>query len=190
MKDRKRVDRENEIKLPLPDAALGRRLLRRAGFFVIKPRALESNIVYDTSDRRMLGAHSLVRIRTVRRHGTLTYKGPAEAGGLHKSRVEIESPVDAGAMSRVLEQMGFAPVFRYEKFRTEFARPRESGEAMLDETPIGVFLELEGPVRWVDRAARALGFTPQDYITASYGRLFLDACARQGTKPGDMVFSR
>ena len=190
MKGRKRADRENEIKLPLSSAASGRRLLRKAGFRVTRPRAFEANTIFDTPERRMLTSRSLVRVRQVRGEGELTYKGPPEGGGQHKSRVEIESRVDAGAMAQILEAMGFAPVFRYEKFRTEFARPRESGEAMLDETPVGTFLELEGPPRWVDRTARALGFTPADYITASYGRLYRDACARRNVTPSDMVFPR
>jgi hypothetical protein len=35
---------------------------------------------------------------------------------------------------------------------------------MLDETPAGVFLELEGPSRWIDRTARRLGFAESDYL--------------------------
>jgi adenylate cyclase, class 2 len=84
--------------------------------------------------------------------------------------------------------MGYQPVFRYDKFRTEFARPGEAGVATLDETPIGVFLELEGSPRWVDRTARKLGFSAADYITRSYGRLYTEFCKSRGMKCGDMVF--
>ena len=61
---------------------------------------------------------------------------------------------------------------------------------MLDETPIGDFLELEGPPRWIARAARALGRSPADYITASYGSLYLQHCQAKGVKPSHMVFGR
>jgi adenylate cyclase class 2 len=60
--------------------------------------------------------------------------------------------------------------------------------ATLDETPIGVYMELEGSPRWIDRAARRLGFSERDYITASYGRLYLEWCAAQKIEPGHMVF--
>ena len=60
-------------------------------------------------------------------------------------------------------------MFRYEKYRTEFRQPRRAGVAMLDETPVGVYLELEGTPHWIDRTARRLGFQESDYITASYG---------------------
>jgi adenylate cyclase class 2 len=59
---------------------------------------------------------------------------------------------------------------------------------MLDETPVGVYLELEGTPHWIDLTARRLGFQESDYITASYGRVYLDWCAARGCKPGDMTF--
>lgn len=187
MKGRKAADRENEIKLAVRDAAWGRRLLRAAGFRVLHPRSFEVNLVYDTPDRRLLGARSLLRVREVKRRGTLTYKGPPDPGP-HKTRVEIESNVEAEAARQILQRVGFVPAFRYEKFRTELQRPGERGVATLDETPIGVYFELEGSPRWVDRTARGLGFTRSDYITASYGTLYREWCARLGVEPGDMVF--
>jgi adenylate cyclase class 2 len=60
--------------------------------------------------------------------------------------------------------------------------------AMIDETPVGVYIELEGTPSWIDRTARQLGFEEKDYVTASYGRLYLDWCARHGTQPCNMVF--
>ena len=62
--------------------------------------------------------------------------------------------------------------------------------ATLDETPIGMFMELEGTPTWIDRTARKLGFGQPDYITASYGRLYLDWCREHGVKPGNMVFPK
>ncbi len=60
--------------------------------------------------------------------------------------------------------------------------------ATLDETPIGIYLELEGTPAWIDRTARRIGFREEDYITESYGRLYLDWCRKNRVKPGDMVF--
>ena len=55
---------------------------------------------------------------------------------------------------------------------------------MVDETPIGDFLEIEGDADGIHRAAAALGFAPADYVTDSYVTLFF-AAGRQG----DMVFA-
>ncbi len=180
--------RETEIKLAVGDAAAARRVLRAAGFRISRRRVFERNVIFDTADHALRNARRLVRIRQAGGHTTLTYKGPPEVGK-HKSRDEIETAVgDSRAAGAVLDRIGFRPSFRYEKYRTEFQRPAEAGLATLDETPIGVFIELEGAPRWIDRAARALGFSPADYITRSYAGLYLERCAASGKQPRDMVF--
>ena len=73
----------------------------------------------------------------------------------------------------MLSRLDFIPTFRYEKFRTEYHRAGETGVATLDETPIGVYLELEGAPAWIDRSARRLGFAESDYSTASYYGLYV-----------------
>jgi len=184
------TDRETEIKIRLDSAAAGRRLLRRLGFSIVKRRAFEINVVFDTADGALRRGRKLLRLRQTGRQHTLTFKGPA-AAGRHKSREEIESGfADAVSMRRILERLGYEPVFRYEKYRTEYGALQSTGEAMLDETPIGTFLELEGGPRWIDRTAGALGFSAPDYITASYGKLYLEHCQARGIKPGNMVFGR
>ena len=60
----------------------------------------------------------------------------------------------------------------------------------LDETPIGVFLELEGPAKWIDSTAKELGFSYADYITASYGVLFAEWCKEYELSTRDMVFKK
>jgi adenylate cyclase, class 2 len=183
-------DREIEIKLAVPDAAGARRLLRAAGFRVHRARVFESNTVFDTAERKMLASSSLVRVRQAGRRVTLTYKGPP-VPSRHKEREEIELDLEttgARALALILDRLGFAPVFRYEKYRTEFRRPGQRGIATLDETPIGFYMELEGGPRWIDRTAKALGFAEADYITTSYGSLYREWCRTRRLKPRDMVF--
>jgi adenylate cyclase class 2 len=185
-----RSSQEIEIKLAVPDASSARRHLRAHGFRVVRPRVFEANTVFDTSKLVLRRSGRLLRIRTAGRCATLTYKGKP-AGGRHKSREELEIEVpDAGRMAAIVERLDFRPVFRYEKYRTEFQQPRRSGVVVLDETPVGVFLELEGSAHWIDRTAKLLGFSEHDYITASYGRLYLEWCKANRCKPGDMVFVR
>jgi adenylate cyclase, class 2 len=179
---------ETEIKLAVPDAKFARRLLRAAGFRVSRPRVFEANTVFDTPRRSLRKAATLLRVRQAGGTNTLTYKG-RPAAGRHKSREELELKIPAaGAMAAILARLGFEAAFRYEKYRTEFRQPRRSGIVMLDETPVGVFLELEGAAHWIDRTARKLGFQEIHYITASYGRLYLEWCKRQPVKPSNMVF--
>jgi adenylate cyclase class 2 len=59
----------------------------------------------------------------------------------------------------------------------------------VDETPIGVYLELEGSPAWIDRTAFQLGFADKDYITASYARLYVEWCEARGVAPTNMLFA-
>ena len=181
-------NREIEIKLRVPDAVRARRLLRASGFRVSRPRVFESNTIFDTAEQSLRTSGQMLRVRHVKGAAKLTYKGPI-IPGRHKSREELE--IDAGnphVLTAILEKLGLQRVFRYEKFRTEFRRDA-GGVATLDETPIGAFLELEGSPRWIDRTARRLGFTEQDYVTASYGALYFEWCEQRRRKPADMTFS-
>lgn len=179
---------ETEIKLALADAAAGRAALRRSGFRVSKRRVFERNTVFDTPGRTLRKAGCLLRVRSAGKAATLTYKGPPDVSR-YKSREELEQEIaDAGVMTLIIERLGFLPVFRYEKYRTEYRQAAGGGMATLDETPIGVYLELEGSAPWIDSAARQLGFAESQYITASYAGLYLAWCGRRGVKPSDMVY--
>jgi adenylate cyclase class 2 len=181
-------NQETEIKLAVKDVRSARRILREGGFVVCRPRVFEVNTVFDTPDLSLRSSSRLLRVRQAGRVATLTYKGVPETGK-HKSREELEIGIgNAAAMMRIVERLGYHRMFRYEKYRTEFHQPRRAGIAMLDETPVGVYLELEGTPHWIDRTARRLGFQESDYLTASYGRVYLQWCAARGREPGDMTF--
>jgi adenylate cyclase, class 2 len=62
------------------------------------------------------------------------------------------------------------------------------GEVVIDHTPIGVVAEIEGAPRWIDRTARSLVVAPADYITKSYGELFLEWKKASGSSANNMTF--
>ncbi len=163
---------EIEIKLRLDDAATGRRLLGEAGFRLRRRRTYENNVLFDTPGHALHARGAVLRLRRYGRDAILTYKGPA-AVGRHKSRLEVETAVaDAATMEKLLALLGFTEVFRYEKYRAEYRRKAWRVLVTLDETPMGVFLELEGSPVWIDRTARRLGFSEVHYITDSYVKLY------------------
>lgn len=179
---------ETEIKLPAADVDSAKRLLYRAGFRVHKRRIFEDNTVFDTPRRNLGKTATLLRLREAGRKAIVTYKGRPIASR-HKSREELEVEVsDPATLRAIAARLGFEPVFRYQKYRTEYKQPSRSGIATLDETPIGVYLELEGEPGWIDRTARRLGYSEKDYITASYGRLYFDWCKRRKLKPTNMIW--
>jgi adenylate cyclase class 2 len=179
---------ETEIKLAVHDPQSASTLLAAHGFEIRKPRVFESNIVFDTPAKTLRSAGCLLRLRIVDTEYILTFKGPGTQTR-HKSREEIEVHVsDPASTSKILECLGYHATFRYEKYRTEFALSSHPGVVTLDETPVGVFLELEGSPDWIDRTARILGFEDRNYITVSYGELYRRYCQSLGETPSHMVF--
>jgi len=181
--------REIEIKLRVEgDLGTMRDLLRTAGLRISKPRLFESNMLFDRAERNLRDTSQLLRLRRVGDACILTYKG-MPAPGKHKSREEIETGIlNEGNMALILARLGFEPVFRYEKYRTEYEAPGQAGVVTLDETPIGIYVEIEGSPAWIDAVALSLGFSEQQYITKSYGSLYLDYCREHGVTPANMVF--
>lgn len=185
---------EREIKLPLANVAEMRSRLAALGFQEVVPRQKEVNCLYDFPGAALRSRGELLRLRSSGGLNVLTFKAKATTGK-HKEREEIEVTVgDSEPAQTILERLGLVAGFRYEKFRSTWQRPAGSagpladGVIVLDETPIGNYLELEGAGDWIDRTALELGFTEADYIQTSYGRLYLEHCQQQGITPGHMLF--
>ena len=181
---------ETEIKFRVDDLEGLSARLEAAGFQVQTPRSFESNVLYDTPDRRLRAKTEILRIRKYAGHAVLTHKrlpdvGPGE--DTHKHRIETETEVaDGEALAQVFLSLGLQPAFGYEKWRTEWREGE--GHCVVDETPIGNFAELEGPAEWIDRVAAKLAVDPSQYITLSYGRLFDLWRAEHGSTAQDLTF--
>jgi adenylate cyclase, class 2 len=207
---------EIEIKLRVADVGALRARLKQLRAREITPRTYESNTLYDTAQHTLRRRGQLLRIRIEYPAGNpgkgrseengraiLTYKGPSPSRRLatgrrtttarHSFKIREEAEVAfAGAdeLAWILRGLRLHPVFRYEKFRTTYTLAGlQALKLELDETPLGVFLELEGPRAAIRQAARRLGYGPEDYITATYGSLYLADCRRRGRRPADMLFS-
>lgn len=173
---------ETEVKLRVGSAPAAREALARLGATLVTPRHLEDNMLFDSPGGTLAGRSSILRLRRTPAAAFLTFKEarPGEKG--IKSREEIEVTVDRpDALQAILERLGFRVGFRYQKYREAYAW--KGLEIVVDETPIGTFLEIEGDTEGIHAAARALGYGPSDYISQSYVALFF---AAGGT--GHMVF--
>lgn len=180
---------ETEVKIALPRSFVGPLRLHALGFHEQTPRIFESNTLLDTPGQQLRQNNMLLRVRQAGAKYVLTWKGKS-IDGPHKSRPELETTVhSADTVAQIFGHLGFTPVFRYEKFRTEYAREDRSGVVTFDETPIGNFLELEGEGDWINGTASELGFASSDYILESYGKLFANYCAQHGLNTRDMTFA-
>jgi|SRR5277367_1031411 len=182
---------EIEVKFRVADGAALERKLIAAGFHQDTPRTFEKNVLFDTLDRQLRAKQSILRIRQYGERWVITHKrltednDPAER---HKRRIETETEVaDGEAMSVIFTQLGYSTAFTYEKWRSEYSDA--TGHCVIDETPIGLFAELEGPAEWIDTTSQSLGLDPAELITLSYGRLFDDWRAATGSAATDLTFA-
>ena len=167
---------ETELKFPVDNIADLRAAVSRLGLQLRTERSFESNTLYDTPGRDLRLKRQLLRLREYGGRCVVTHKRLADDNGAdlrYKTRIETETQVEeCSAMAEIFTQLGFGPVFRYEKFRTEWDAA-EGGHLVLDETPIGTWAELEGDPGWIDTMLSKLGVDQTRCITDSYGALFL-----------------
>jgi adenylate cyclase, class 2 len=200
----KKTNAEIEIKLRIASIPT---ILRKINSLGAKTqgRVREQNTLYDTAQSDLRRRDMLLRLRietpaTPNLQGPrgerviLTTKAPLQTRRpknrppRYKERAEREQVVanSSRQTAAALTSLGFRPAFRYDKFRTTFDLPNLHLD--LDETPAGTFLELEGSPKAIDRVARALGFTKEAYLRATYWDLYAAVCRRRGINPKNMLF--
>jgi adenylate cyclase class 2 len=176
---------EREIKLRFDSAAAARAAVLAAGAAPARVRRLQEDCLLDTADNQLRQRRCGLRVRMESGKGLLTFKGPVQPS-IEKVRPEIETVVgDGPLLIQILEELGFHVWFRYQKYREEFTL----GDVIVavDETPVGVFVEIEGGAG-IAAMAQALGRGPADYLLDSYRGLFVRHCEQLGTPPTDMLF--
>jgi len=180
------MPQEIEIKFRVADVRALNRKLHAAGFRLVTRRTREKNTLYDLPGEILRSRKELLRLRKYGPVWTLTHKSGSKRAR-HSSRVELETAVvDGKTLDMILRALGYAPSFRYEKFRAEWSDSK--GQVVVDETPIGSFCEIEGPSRWIDATAKKLGVQPADYITKNYATLFAEWRQETKSPAKDMTF--
>jgi adenylate cyclase class 2 len=199
---RDKAKHEIEVKLRVSDIETLAAGLRQIGARSLG-RVFERNTLYDTRQSHFRKGGCLLRVRTEtpspsrlfhggRRSAVIAWKAPALAiservASRYKVKLEREVSLKSPARSPgMLRAIGLHASFAYEKYRT--THRLGALRLDLDETPVGIFLELEGAPREIDRAARRLGFGPRDYLRCTYWDLYAAECRRQGITPQNMVF--
>jgi adenylate cyclase, class 2 len=190
-------DREIEIKLPYSEIEEAKKQVESLGAQLDKERHFEENLVFDTETGELRKQGVLLRLRIVgarpgapaAANAILTFKGKVDLSGGVRNREEIESVIqEPEYLIRIFSRLGYYPVFRYQKYRTTYRIPNVPLEFCVDETPIGNFVELEGETQAIHDYASKLGFSRDQYVTESYGGLYLAWCEKNGFKPTNMIF--
>ncbi len=178
---------EREIKLRFDSAEEARAAIIACGATPMLGRRLQEDALLDTDDEQLRRRRCVLRVRMENGKSRLTFKGPVQPG-IMKIREEVETVVgDGEILKRVLCELGLHIWFRYEKYREEFAY--EDVIVAIDETPVGVFVEIEGSEQGIATMAELLGRLESDYIQDSYRGLFLRHREELGIAGSDMVFA-
>jgi adenylate cyclase class 2 len=177
---------EREIKLQFGSVDEARAAVIAAGCTPLLGRRLQEDALLDTEDELLRRRRCVLRVRVENGKSRVTFKGPVQPSAM-KVREEQETLVgDGEVLLRVFEELGLHIWFRYEKYREEFSH--EDVIVAIDETPVGVFVEIEGGEHGIAAMAEALGRTPSEYIVDSYRSLFLQRREGFGLQGPDMLF--
>jgi adenylate cyclase, class 2 len=177
---------EREIKLRFDSAEQARLAVLAAGATPLLGRRLQEDSLLDTADEQLRRKRCVLRVREENGKSRLTFKGPVQPS-IMKVREERETVLgDGQVLLRVFEEIGLHVWFRYQKYREEFAH--EDVIVAVDETPVGVYVEIEGSEEGIAAMAIALGRTQADYIVDSYRAVFLQRRDELGITTTDMVF--
>jgi adenylate cyclase class 2 len=182
---------ETELKIPVADLAQVRSRLADRGATLTSDNQREVNLLLDTADRELASRGSVLRLRRYGARRVLTFKGPATYEGPIKVRAEHELEIgDFETILAVFDALGFSGVARYEKDREVWRI--EGVEVVLDHTPMGDFVEVEGPSSELESVALSLGLDPTDAVRGSYLSLWSEFRKRHPERelPPDMVFER
>jgi adenylate cyclase class 2 len=183
---------EAKVRLASPEAFRRHMAERRAegGRTVV-----EVNRLFDDADGTLRRSGSALRLREEHptdgaavRRTTLAYKGPRREGPL-KRRLEIETTVSsAEAILAILQAVGLAETFRYEKRRTTWHVGE--CEVALDELPhLGWFVEVEGPTEEAVLARLAeVGLGGEPLIRQTYIELLTEHLVSSGRDSTRAVF--
>ena len=173
---------ETEVKLRVASPEAAREAVSRIGSELVRERHFEDNVLFDDEAGSLRAAGGVLRLRTTRDGSVFTFKGPRRVEGGIKTREERETRVEKPeAVRAALARLGYHPVFRYQKYRETWTHRGQ--EIVIDETPIGTWVEIEGDPDGIRAVTADLGHRPSDYLAESYVDLFFS----QGGE-GDMTF--
>ncbi len=178
---------EREVKFRVRNLDAVARRLAALGARQTQPRVHEYNLRFDTPDGRLTRSRQVLRLRRDRR-ATLTYKGPGDPQASVAVRREIEVEVsDFDATWQLLEALGYRVALIYEKYRAAYTW--QHCVITLDDTPMGAFVEIEGPsAAAIRQAAQALGLRWEHRLRDSYAALFQRLRARLVPPPRHLTF--
>lgn len=143
----------------------------------------EENTLY--AGGNLDNSRTVLRLRRVGGRAVLTYKERfPTASGIKRQREDETAVADAGAMTDILDALGYRPALVYEKRRETWHLG--AAEIVLDELPFGLFVEIEGAEDTILTAEKMLGLQAVATEHDTYPQL----AAQHGTPHGELIAAR
>ena len=189
-------EQEIEVKFYVRDLSRVEQTLKNLNARMAQKRALETNLRFDTPENSLGRYRRVLRLRRPAPgyspddpQGLLTYKGPTQNGQSISIRQEIEVVVsDYETALHLLEALGYQVVVMYEKWRTVYRIGPVDID--LDETPLGCFIEVEGPnTAGIQEVAQLLGLDWEARSGESYMSLFNRVRVARGLSAQNLSFA-
>ncbi|NLC28903.1 MAG: class IV adenylate cyclase, partial [Chloroflexi bacterium] len=136
------MDQEIEVKFLLKDLTALIQKIDQLNLSCTQKRVHEFNLRYDLPDGHLVAKKQVLRLRQDTQ-ALLTFKGPGvlDEGVLLRKEIEV-SVSDFDTARRLLEALGYQVIMMYEKYRANYLM--DGVILSVDETPFGLFIELEG----------------------------------------------
>ena len=184
----KEDNREIEAKFPIGSVEDYLPKIREMGAICEQPMQFERNLRFDDKIGTLSQTAQVLRLRDNGGTAILTYKSDKNSSSDLADREEIETVVEDFERTRlILERLGFEVDFIYEKFRSIYSLGQTG--IFADHTPIGDFIEIEGPDEETIRmTAEQIGLDWETRSGKGYRALFKtwkEACNYSGR---DMIF--
>ena len=186
----KEDNREIEVKFSILSVDGLADTIRETGAVCVQPVQFERNLRFDDKQGTLTENRKVLRLRSNGGASVLTWKSDSASTEELADREEIETGVeDFDRMKLILERLGYRTFFIYEKYRSIYSL-RETG-IFLDHTPIGDFVEIEGPDEEAIReTAEELGLCWDLRIGKGYRDLFKKWKEETGYTGSDMIFEK
>ncbi len=177
-------DKEIEVKFILKDASEIRKILKKnkAKF---KGRAFERTVRLDSSDKKLERVGKFLRVRTGFKK-TVTFKKRVKNKNF-KERIEIELKIeDEKKMIVILKNLGFSKALIMEKYREKWNLL--DTEIVIDKLPMGLFIEIEGEEKAINKMIKLLKLDSKKRILLTYWDIWKDFAKKNNIKDENITF--
>jgi len=177
---------ETEVKFHLEDPEAAKEKILALGARS-RGRFFERNICFENREKTFKSQDILLRLRKDDK-SRLTFKSPPPKRD-HDFKVYEELEVEVNDFETclaILQNLGFDPEKTYEKWRETFLLGQT--KLLIDTTPCGTFLEIEGDKEEIRDLAERLGRDWRHRILLNYLEIFEIINKKEGLGLTDMTF--